>query len=68
MNLKIHQIKCCSCGKFMTPEPGSSWVFIPDSYLSYEEDRWQCKKCTEEFGPITPTQSIREDMCCGVVK
>lgn len=61
-------IKCCSCGRFMTPGPGSSWVFVPDSYLSYEENFWQCTPCTEKHGPIAPQQNVVVEMCSGIVR
>lgn len=66
--LRYHQIKCCSCGKFMTPGKGASWVFVPDSYLSREESAWQCKVCTDKYGPIEPSQNVVKEMCCGVVE
>lgn len=61
-------IRCCSCGQFMQHrQPGSSWVFVPDSYVSYEEDRVQCAKCTEIHGRLAPNQNVRVEMCSGVI-
>lgn len=62
------QIRCCTCGQFMVPRTlGASWVFVPSSDVSYEEDRWQCAKCTKLHGPIEPNQAVRVEMCSGVV-
>lgn len=63
------QIHCSTCGRFMSPmTPGSSWVFVPSSDApSYEEDRWQCAPCTKKHGPLTPNQSVRVDLCSGVI-
>lgn len=63
----LETIKCCSCGRFMRPGPGASWVFVPDSYVSYEENRWQCAQCTEKHGPIAPAQNVVVEMCSGIV-
>lgn len=61
--------RCCSCGKFFQHgQHGSSWVFVPDSYLSYEEDRVRCRACTEMLGPLTPNQNVRVDKCSGVIR
>ena len=60
-------IRCDTCGRSMVPGPGSSWVFVPDSCLSYEENRLQCAPCTEKHGRLTPSQNVVESMCCGVV-
>lgn len=61
--------RCCACGKFFQHgQPGSSWVFVPDSYLTREEDRVQCRRCTEKLGALTPNQSVRVDKCSGVIR
>jgi len=61
--------RCCSCGKFFPHgQTGSSWVFVPDSHMSYEEDRVRCRACTETLGPLTPNQSVRVDKCSGVIQ
>jgi ribosomal protein S14 len=61
------RMRCDTCGRFFHyQEPGSSWVFVPDSGISYEENKDQCKKCTEKHGLPFPAQSVRLDMCRGV--
>ena len=60
---------CCSCGRFFQHgQVGSSWVFVPDSYLTREEDRVQCRACTERYGGLTPNQNVRADKCSGVIR
>jgi len=60
--------RCCSCGKFFPhAQVGSSWVFVPDSDVSCEEDRVQCRACTEVLGPLAPNQSVCVDQCSGVI-
>ncbi len=66
---KSNRVRCDTCGRFMIGrEPGSSWVFVPGSDVSYEEDKEQCKKCTLKFGALCPSQSVRLDICCGIYK
>lgn len=64
--------QCCTCGKFFPYEQmqkggGASWVFVPDSYMTSEEERWQCKSCTDTRGPILPSQNVVISMCSGVM-
>ena len=60
-------IRCDSCGKFFAyGEVGSSWCFVPDSLVSYEESRDWCAKCTAIHGKPIPHQSVRLDVCCGI--
>jgi len=40
----------------MKYETGASGCFIPDSDLSYEEESYRCKKCTELHGKVLPHQ------------
>ena len=54
-------IKCDRCGRFISYKEleqggGSSQCFIPDSEISYEEDGYRCKKCTNLYGKIRPSQ------------
>lgn len=54
-------IQCDSCGRFILGSEldkggGASSVFIPDSEVSQEENRFRCKKCTEEKGCIESYQ------------
>ena len=66
-----HVPNCQRCGRFLSYKEmhkggGASWVFVPDSDVSYEEDRWQCRRCTEKYGPDWPLQRVVEEKCCGV--
>ncbi len=64
---KAERMRCNTCGRFMEyQEPGSSWVFVPGSDISWEEDKDQCKKCTDKYGPLLPSQSVVIHICCGV--
>lgn len=63
--------KCECCGRFIKHSElcrggGASWVFVPSTHMTHEEDRYRCKECTKTHGKITPIQTVREDMCCGV--
>jgi len=51
----------------MKPIHGSSWCFVPDSAVSYEEDKKRCKECTAKYGKIIPRQFVNLEMCCGIV-
>ena len=62
---------CDTCGKIksfneLNSGSGSSWVFVPDSDISTEEETFRCKKCTNLVGKITPYQNVVEDLCCGI--
>jgi len=66
-----YPFKCCSCGKFikyseMEKNGGASWCFVPMSDVSYEEDKRQCRKCTEKHGAPIPMQSVKVEMCSGL--
>jgi len=57
----VNKVRCDTCGKFMKwMEEGSSWCFVPDSDISYEEQKEQCKRCTEKYGHILPYWRCRE--------
>lgn len=59
---------CDCCGRFVsTLTPGTSWKFVPESDVSYEEDAARCKPCTDKWGPPQPVQRVRVEMCSGVV-
>lgn len=63
------RVKCDSCGRFFPyQQEGSSWLFVPDSAVSYEEMADQCRACTEAHGPPVPTQNVRREACCGVLR
>lgn len=64
-------LTCDTCGKITSFEEtseggGGSWKFVPESDVSYEEDAFRCKKCTEKLGKIMPYQNVVESICCGV--
>ena len=60
-------MRCDCCGRFFRAmEPGSSWKFVPDSYLTTEENSNRCKRCTEAYGPLTPNQDVVIDICSGI--
>ena len=46
---------------------GSSWVFVPDSDLSYEELGFRCPSCTVKYGALQPEQSVVVELCSGVM-
>lgn len=61
-------IKCDSCGQFMDSRAkGSSWVFVPDSDVSYEELGFRCPNCTSKYGVLQPNQSVVVELCSGVM-
>ncbi len=65
---KVNRTRCDNCGCFMKySEKWSSWVFVPDSSMSYEEVREQCRKCTDKYGPLLPNQNVVVNLCSGVV-
>lgn len=44
--------RCDMCGRFFSiGEPGSSYVFVPDSHYTREELIERCRQCTAEYGP-----------------
>jgi hypothetical protein len=60
--------KCDNCGKFipysqLNEGGGASSCFVPDSDVSYEEEKFRCKKCTEEHGKTIPSQSVNINYC-----
>lgn len=66
--MTVHTFNRCElCGRFMPfNQPGSSWVYVPDSYMSYEEIFDRCRRCTEKHGPCRSQQNVRQEMCTGV--
>lgn len=64
---RVKRIRCDNCGRFMVyRESGSSWVFVPDSAMSYEENAEQCKKCTDKDGALLSSQNVVDHLCSGV--
>jgi hypothetical protein len=64
---RINRTRCDTCGKFMVQSPGCSFVFVPDSDLTYEENLIQCNNCTSKHGLILPSQSVNPKYCCGIL-
>lgn len=59
---------CDTCGRFFNPmEPGTSWVFVPDTPFTHEEVRSVCRPCTEKHGPPLPRQSVNVEACSGII-
>jgi hypothetical protein len=67
-DINSERLRCDRCGKYMKREIGSSWVFVPDSQISIEEDVGYCKACTKKHGKPVPWQTVNIDMCSGIVK
>ena len=66
-NEKAERVYCDGCGKFMKyMEKGSSWAYVPDSDISYEELVDYCVACTNKYGRPIPMQSVNLDVCTGV--
>ena len=64
---KVGRLRCEGCGKFMKHQvKGSSWCFVPDSDVSFEENKEYCVACTKKYGPPIPEQSVNIDVCCGI--
>lgn len=60
--IPYHSYKCDSCGKFMSPGiPGSSYLFVPGSSISYEEDKTRCVLCTSIYGAPIAQQNVSKD-------
>lgn len=55
-----YDIKCDCCGKFISQtelsDPKSSYLFVPDSDVSYEEQRYRCVMCTSVYGEPVSSQ------------
>jgi hypothetical protein len=45
---------------------GASWVCVPDSDLTWEENYWQCRVCTEKHGKLHPMQYVVGELYSGV--
>jgi hypothetical protein len=61
------RLRCDTCGRFIAyQEPGSSWVFVPSSDITYEENKDQCKRCTDKHGPPLPKQNVQLHSCSGI--
>jgi hypothetical protein len=61
--------KCDYCGRFISPrEVGCSRYFVPDSEITYEDAGIRCKKCTDKFGTIPPSQGCDPKYCSWVQK
>jgi hypothetical protein len=52
--------RCECCGRFFSLEHSQGWgrLFIPDSDLSHEEERYRCEACTLKHGPPRTSQSF----------
>jgi len=62
---RINRLRCDTCGKFIILEAAKSFVFVPESDVTYEENLIQCVSCTNRLGPIIPKQSVNLNVCCG---
>lgn len=56
------------CGRFiafseLNKGGGASSLFVPDSHVSYEEEKFRCKKCTELHGVPIAKQSVNDQLC-----
>jgi rubredoxin len=59
--------RCDRCGRFYRwREPGSSWVFVPDTPFTHEEDIDWCAKCTAKHGRPMSRQNVDSRKCSGV--
>lgn len=68
-DIKAGVVRCDTCGRFMKfKESGSSWLFVPDSEVSYEELIDRCAVCTSKIGKPMPSQYVVERLCCGIVQ
>ena len=63
----MNGLQCDKCGKFMTQLDGSSWVFVPDSEVSYEENKTRCVSCTQKYGVPIPNQNVNWEVCTGII-
>ncbi|MCK5608368.1 hypothetical protein KAR91_41180 [Candidatus Pacearchaeota archaeon] len=65
-----NRIRCDSCGRyFKHMEKGSSWLEVPDSFVSFEEHVENCKACTDQYGKPLPFQmGISTDAYSGVIE
>lgn len=71
-NKKIHEVlRCDTCGKItsfkeMKKNGGASWVFVPGSDVSIEENYFRCKICTDNLGKLEPSQNVVNELCSGI--
>lgn len=66
-----YYIKCDSCGRFVSfkelqKSGGASWVFVPYTDISMEENIIRCKVCTELYGKPFSRQSVVHELTSGV--
>jgi hypothetical protein len=62
------QHRCDCCGKFVIPgQPGSSWVNVPHSDVSYGDERERCATCTAKHGPADAQPGYVKHLVQGVV-
>lgn len=52
--------RCECCGRFFSLEHNKDWshLWIPDSDLTHEEERYRCGPCTSKHGRPTSAQSF----------
>lgn len=61
-----NSLRCDRCGRYMRREPGTSWLFVPFSDMSREEQEDRCISCTAKYGKPMPHQHVVEHLCCGI--
>ena len=48
--------KCITCGRFFKYETGASWAqnwsYAMDGSPDLHDPQWQCKNCTDRYGPL----------------
>lgn len=62
-------LNCCTCGKFMTCEPGASWKMVYNGYPPVpDREMYQCKTCTERHGTLPTQHGIKPEASSGVFR
>lgn len=57
-----NNLKCDSCGRFVSYnniyiKNKGSYLFVPDSDVSYEEEIHRCETCTNKYGKPVSNQA-----------
>lgn len=62
-------LNCCTCGRFMSVEPGASWKMVYSGYPpTPDRELYQCKNCTEKHGALPTDPRIRPECSAGICR
>jgi hypothetical protein len=60
---------CVTCGRFTGLGPGTSWrmVYSGGPIPMPDHEQIQCRRCTDEHGPLPGQSGIRPECASGVI-